>query len=159
MTLLSHEKLDVVLSTKDGEIAKYKLELEVPGALSKSKRRESIQSVKKNASFKGFRKGTIPPFIMKEIDSFVLNDVCNTVIEEATKELQLSAIDGEEAQPKMDLEEMKKRFNIGEDFYFTCEVQLQAANFETPFEELEDVVTIDVDDISTVDVTKPIDAQ
>lgn len=159
MTLISHEKLDVVLSTKDGEIATYKLELEVPGALSKTKRRESIQSVKKNASFKGFRKGTIPPFIMKEIDSFVLNDVCNFVIEEAAKELQLSGVDGEEAQAKMDLDEMKKRFQIGEDFYFTCEVQLQAPNLDTPFEELEDVVTVDLDDVSTVDVTKPIDEQ
>ncbi|CAN8067484.1 unnamed protein product [Agarophyton chilense] len=153
MTLLSHEKLDVVLSTEEGEVAKYKLELEIPASIPKEKRKESIQAVKKNAAFKGFRKGTIPPFIMIEIEQFVLQDSCSAVIEDAAKELELRPVEGKDAMAKLDFKDLRKRFRIGEDFVFTCEVQLQSITTEKPTEELEEIVSYK-GEVPTIDITK-----
>ncbi|KAI0563745.1 Trigger factor ribosome-binding protein [Gracilaria domingensis] len=156
MTLISHEKLDVLSKSDDGEVAKYKLELEIPATVSKVKRRESIQAVKKNANFKGFRKGTVPPFVIQEIESFVLHDSCNVVIEDAAKELELQTVEGEDALAELDIKDLQQRFRIGEDFVFTCEIPLRSIISEKPTEELEDVVTYagDAGDVPTVDITK-----
>lgn len=125
MTLVSHEKLEVLFNSDSTELAKYKLELEVPGVYSKDKRRQSIHALKKNANFKGFRKGTIPPFIMKDIPGFVLRDSVTEMLEAAVKELELESTEGEASEPNMDIDDMMKRFTIGEDFTFTLEVPLR----------------------------------
>lgn len=143
MALLSHEKLEVLFNSKNSEMAKYQLEIEIPGRLSKDKRRESIQTMKKHANFKGFRKGTIPPFIMKDIPDFVLKDCCEELIKEAVHELDLSPVEGEASEPQYDFDDMKKRFEVGETFVFTCDVSLNKI-FEDGSDDVpEEVVAID----------------
>lgn len=125
MSLVSHEKVEVLFSSENTELAKYKLELEIPGQYSKDKRKKSIQSLKQNSHFKGFRKGTIPPFIMKDIPPFVLRDSVEEMLQSALKELDLEATDGEASEPDMDIEEMMKTFKVGIDFTFTVEMPLR----------------------------------
>ncbi len=86
MTLISHEKLEDIFGEGDGGIAKYKLDLEIPGSYSRDLRKKSVASLKKNSEFKGFRKGTIPPFIRKDIDGFVLQDSISDMISKACAE-------------------------------------------------------------------------
>lgn len=143
MILVSHEKLDVLFRSENSELAKYRLEIEIPGAYSKEKRRKSISVMKKNASFKGFRKGTIPPFIMKDIPGFVLRDSIEELLQGSLKELELEATDGETSEPEMDIKEMMSRFKIGEDFRFSCEMPLRKLiSLESiPDEDIVDVRT------------------
>lgn len=138
MNLLSHKKGDVLFSSESTELAKYKLEIEIPAEFSKAKRRQSIAALKKNASFNGFRKGTIPPFIMKDIPGFVLRDSVDELLEAALKELELEPSEGEASQPEMDIDDMMKRFTVGEDFSFTCEMPLRKIiSLEAAVEEEE----------------------
>lgn len=126
MRLVTHEKLDVLEKTDDGEMAKYKLTIEIPGVFSKNMRRESVQEMKKNSSFPGFRKGTIPPFIFSQIDSFVLRDATEEMVNEAANELNLERVDGEEHDAEFDFDELKTQFKVGTDFSLDCEVVLAA---------------------------------
>lgn len=145
MSLVSHEKLEVLFNSDNTELAKYKLEIEVPGVYSKDKRKQSVQALKKNANFKGFRKGTIPPFIMKDIPGFVLRDSVEELLEAALKELELEATKGEASEPDMDIKDMMKRFTVGEDFTFTLEMPLRRV-FKTDDESItEDIIDVKTD--------------
>lgn len=143
MNLLSHEKLDVVFSSKDAEMANYKLEIEITPAYSKAKRKETLKSMKQFASFSGFRKGTLPPFITKDIPGFVLRDSCSQLIESAINELDLTPVEGEAAEPRMDERGMIKEFVVGEHFVFTCEIQLQKTFDDQEEEDVEDIVKVE----------------
>lgn len=125
MSLVSHEKLETVFGNDDEGIATYKLELEIPGTYSREMRKQSVASLKKNSQFKGFRKGTIPPFIYKDIDGFVFQDSVNSIINEAVTELGLEPIEGEASEPDMDIDDMKSRFKVGQDFAFSCTLPLE----------------------------------
>lgn len=126
MRLISHEKLESLFGEEGpGEIAKYKLVLEIPGTYSREQRKKSLADLKKNANFPGFRKGTIPPFIKQDVDAFVLEDSISRMISEACVELDLKPIEGEKGGPEMDLDEMKPRFKVGTDFQFECFVPLE----------------------------------
>lgn len=124
MALVSHEKLETVFGDGDDEIAKYRLVLQIPGTYSRAQRKKSVDALKKNADFPGFRKGTIPPFIKKDVDSFVLRDSVDEMISEACVELGLKPIEGEKGGPKIDFEEMSERFKVGTDFEFECMIPL-----------------------------------
>lgn len=136
MNLVSHEKLEVVFSAETSELANYKLEIEIPAPFSKERRRKTMAVMKKNAAFRGFRKGTIPPFIMKDIPGFVLQDSIEELLKGAFAELGLEPTEGEAAEPKMDIDEMMARFKVGEDFIFTCELPLRKViNLDATSEE------------------------
>lgn len=126
MALISHEKLEVLFGD-DGssEMAKYRLELEIPGSYSKNLRKKTIATMKQQADFKGFRKGTIPPFIYKDIDGFVLQDSISDMISEACGELGLKPIKGDAAEPEMDMDDIKSRWKVGTDLRFTCSLPLE----------------------------------
>lgn len=148
MTLLSHEKLDVVFSTPDGDVAKYRLDMEIPASFSKKKRRESIQTMKKHADFRGFRKGTIPPFIMKDMDGFVFRDSVEDIISEAVQELNLLRSEGEDSEADYDIETLQKEFKCGKDFQFSCEVVLTSmSKNDNDVHDMEDVITVDTEDV------------
>lgn len=142
MKLLSHENLGVVFDTGDGDLSNYKLEIAIPAEYSKAKRRATIKVMKQNASFKGFRKGTIPPFIMKDIPGFVLRDCLEELLSEALNDLKLTPPDGKELDPQLDVNEMLTRFQVGEEFSFTCEMVLQSL--------AEEALAADVDDLDEV---------
>lgn len=145
MSLLSHDKLEVVSTSSDVEVAKYKLEIGIPSHYSKNKRRQTMQTMKQHANFPGFRKGSIPPYILKDLDQFVLRDSCDELLEQALTELDLSKVDGDEGEPEMDIDAMFKAFKSGEDFTFTCEIQTRQKVSEADPEDLEDVVATDVE--------------
>lgn len=156
MRLIAHEKIEVLSSSELSEQAKYKLQLEISGPYSKQKRRQSMQSLKARANFPGFRKGTIPPFIMKDVNGFILRDCVDDLVESAIRELDLSRIDENDTDLEMDVDEMMKRFIVGEDFVFSCELSLQKALDLDSGKELEPVVTLVDDDnelSSTADET------
>lgn len=148
MTLLSHEKLDVVSSSDDGEIANYRLKLEIPASFSKKKRKESLQEMRKHANFPGFRKGTIPPFILKDLDGFVFRDAADEMIAEAVKQLDMSQYKEEGENIGYDPESLQKSFVVGQDFRFECEIPLTCIrDDEVDVENLTDVVSFDEEDI------------
>lgn len=152
MTLVSHEKLEVLFSATESELSKYRLHLEIPGSVSKDKRRKSIQALKRNAEFKGFRKGTIPPFIMKDIPSFVLKDSIDQILDEALSELDLKPLDGEASEPELDMKALLKGFQVGEDFRFSLEMSLRKVTGETSDDVGEDIIDVETDaDVSNVD--------
>lgn len=154
MTLLSHEKLDVVTSSDDGEIANYRLKIEIPGSFSKRKRKDSLQEMRKHANFPGFRKGTIPPFILKDVDGFIFRDSADEMIAEAIKELDMSRYDEEGENIGYDPESLRKRFVVGQDFYFECEIPLTSVrDDEVDVESLNDVVSFDKELIGEVQET------
>lgn len=128
-------------------MAKYKFELQIPAEFSKQRRKKSIAALKQNAHFKGFRKGTIPPFIMKDLNGFVLRDSIGDMLDEAIKELGLDTLEGEAAEPVVDEKELLTRFKVGEDFTFSCEISLQKAidldSFEATDTEIPGVVELD----------------
>jgi hypothetical protein len=68
MALRGHEELETLFDAGDFKTAKYRLDLSISGEMSKENRKLSIQQVKKNGNFNGFRKGTVPPFVMKQIN-------------------------------------------------------------------------------------------
>ena len=141
-------------------MANYRLEIEIPGSYSKNKRRETVQSMKKHASFNGFRKGTIPPFVMKDIPGFVLKDCTSELIQAALKELDLSPVEGEASEPKMDEEQMVSDFEVGEDFVFTCEVQLQKSLIDiADIDKLQDIVTVGTDATEQLETADIVDKQ
>lgn len=125
MSLVSHEKLETVFGEGDAEIAKYKLVLEIPGTYSRTLRKKSVQQMRKNANFKGFRKGDIPPFIRKDVDEFVLHDSIRDILSEACIELELVPIEGDANEPAMDMVDIKSRFKVGTDFQFECTLALK----------------------------------
>lgn len=154
MTLLSHEKLEIISSSKDSEVAKYRLELEIPGEFSKQKRKESIQAMKKHIDVPGFRKGTIPPFMMGELGQFVFRDCVEDMTDEAIKELDLIRYDGEDSQSEYDFETLKHSFKAGEDFRVFCDVALikvldDSDDSDDPDDigDLEDIIKIDASDL------------
>lgn len=131
MALVSHEKLDAVFGDGDDEIAKYKLVLMIPGKFSRAQRKKSLEQLKKNANFRGFRPGTIPPFILKDVDGFVLQDSISTTISEAVMELGLKPIEGDHGEPVYDSEDVKSRFKVGTDLEFECTIPLEKEDDET----------------------------
>jgi len=151
MALLSHEKIEVVFSSEASEMAKFKLEIEIPGSFSKQRRRASIAALKKNANFNGFRKGTIPPFIMKDLDGFVLKDSVTDMIDEAVKELDMERLEGEAAEPFLDDKEMVTRFKVGEDFTFSCEISLRKVLNLDSIEVPDDVSSSEPLDVKSVE--------
>lgn len=68
MALRGHEELETLFEGGDLKTAKYRLDLTISGETSKENRKLSVQQVKKNGNFNGFRKGTIPPFVMKQVE-------------------------------------------------------------------------------------------
>lgn len=69
MSLDGHEELEVLFDGGDGyKSAKYRLDLTIAGADSRANRKMSIQQIKQRGNFDGFRKGTIPPFVMKQVN-------------------------------------------------------------------------------------------
>lgn len=152
MTLVSHEKLDVVFASPEGETAKYRLDMEIPADFSKKKRRESIQAMKKHADFRGFRKGTIPPFILKEMDGFVFRDSAEEIIDASAKELNLARNNTDESEMDYDVETLQKQFKSGENFQFSCEVELSSIvdNDDPDVIDLDDVVSVAPEDESPI---------
>lgn len=165
MKLISHEKLDTVFKSDDGEMANYKLTIEIPGDYSKKKRRESVQTMRKNANFPGFRKGTIPPFIFGDINTFVFRDSAEEMIDEAVKQLDLSRTEGENREAKYDAEKLKADFEVGTDFSFECEVVLSAVKDDViDVDKLEPIVEdsdlpagLDVGELEPQQTKPPID--
>jgi Bacterial trigger factor protein (TF) len=70
MSLVRHEKLEVLFEAPDYETATYRLDCEIPADISKDLRKRSFAAMKSTANFPGFRKGTIPPFILKSLVSW-----------------------------------------------------------------------------------------
>lgn len=68
MSLKGHEELETMFDGGDFKTAKFRLDLSISGETSRENRKLSVQQVKKNGNFNGFRKGTIPPFVMKQLE-------------------------------------------------------------------------------------------
>jgi FKBP-type peptidyl-prolyl cis-trans isomerase (trigger factor) len=67
MALVGHQKLEVLFETEDYVSATYRLDCSIPADISKDLRKRSLAAMKATANFPGFRKGTVPPFIMKSL--------------------------------------------------------------------------------------------
>lgn len=148
MKLLSHEKLEDISGSDYGNVAKYKLEIEIPAAFSKQKRKESIQEMKKYVEVPGFRKGTIPSFMMGELIQFVFRDCVDDMVSEAVEELNLNRLDDESSPIDYDFENLSKSFTPGQDFTLSCQVQLTDVvdapeGDDDDDDSLEDMITVD----------------
>jgi Bacterial trigger factor protein (TF) len=67
MALVGHQKLEVLFETDDYVSATYRLDCSIPADISKDLRKRSLAAMKATSNFPGFRKGTVPPFIMKSL--------------------------------------------------------------------------------------------
>mmetsp|Transcript_11724 Transcript_11724/g.20135 ORF Transcript_11724/g.20135 Transcript_11724/m.20135 type:complete len:247 (+) Transcript_11724:17-757(+) len=107
-------------------IAKYEIQGILTGAESEKMYRKVLAEAKKKANFPGFRPGTIPPFLINQIDFFTLNQLLNdkmtSVINENGLELLGNEMDEPDFTPSFD--EMKKRFKAGADFAFKATIVL-----------------------------------
>lgn len=150
MTLVSHEKTHVVSTSSDAELAKYRLSLEIPGTLSKLKRGEIVRALKKNGQYDGFRRGTIPPFVMRTVPRFVLQDCVEETLAGALEELELKPVQGDENEPDIDLDSMIKTFIVGETFAFDVHMPLNKITGTLDDEPDKDIVQVE-DSINTGD--------
>eukprot|EP00177_Eucheuma_denticulatum_P000782 GFKZ01001412.1.p1 GENE.GFKZ01001412.1~~GFKZ01001412.1.p1 ORF type:complete len:214 (-),score=44.70 GFKZ01001412.1:488-1129(-) len=142
MMLVSHEKLEVFSDSDDVEVAKYRFDLQIPASVSKDKRRECIAALKKSANYPGFRKGTIPPFVMKSLPTFVLQDSAEDMLREAMNELELRPLQ-EEEELDLDYNELRKNFTVGEDFTFSVKVSLRKFTGELNDSPGDDIIDVD----------------
>jgi hypothetical protein len=91
-----------------------------------------------------FRKGTIPPFILKDINEFVLREAIGDEINAACDELNLKPLEGEASEPNLDFKELYARFKVGEDYTFGCDIALKSeATAEEGSSETEGAVVVD----------------
>jgi hypothetical protein len=155
MKLVGHEKLEVIFDGGEFEAAKFHLDFVIEADTSKALRKRSIVSVKARANFSGFRKGTIPPFILKDINEFVLREAIGDEINAACDELNLKPLDGEASNPDLDFKELYTRFTVGQDYAFGCDIALRSATATTdsssdvePEAVEEDVVSVDAGSVS-----------
>jgi len=121
--------IENVFESGDESISKYRFTGNIPGAMSKESFQTTIREFKKNADFKGFRKGTIPPFMKAEIHAFTLQDCINTLMQNAMKSQELELLEGDAADPEFDIpfKQMKSNFEIGKPFEFTAQIALKKA--------------------------------
>mmetsp|Transcript_47207 Transcript_47207/g.73817 ORF Transcript_47207/g.73817 Transcript_47207/m.73817 type:complete len:193 (-) Transcript_47207:28-606(-) len=111
----------------EGESAKYKFTVTVDGDLTKSSFGAIMRDFKKNAQFPGFRKGTIPPFMMPKVKSFVILDCLEQTLGEAVRDEGLELAD-DERKPTLDDDQtntLTKEFKEGEPFQYIIEAELK----------------------------------
>eukprot|EP00960_Hanusia_phi_P053209 761911-Hanusia_phi.AAC.2 len=118
---------------KEGDAAKYKFTVTVDGQMSKDSYDLTyviaaiMKDFKKNAQFPGFRKGTIPPFMLSKVKQFVILDCLEKSLGEAVREQALELAD-ENNKPNLDNEqvaELTKTFNEKNGFKYTIEALLK----------------------------------
>ncbi|KAA8494461.1 Trigger factor [Porphyridium purpureum] len=135
-------ELEEVFNAGGKRIAKYSIKVTVPGETNLEIYKSTLRSAKQSADFKGFRKGTIPPFMMKEIEVFAMQECLNAALDRAVEENQLMYLEGEAAMPELKppFDELRKTFKVGEPFSFEAHISLQTR-------DAEDSETDDVTDI------------
>lgn len=95
--------------------------------------------MRESMTWPGFRKGTIPPFLWKEVNEFALRDSAEEMIDEAIQQLDLSRSEGDDSVAKYELKDGK----TGEDFTFDCEIILSAVtDKEIDVNQLEDIIAL-----------------
>jgi len=119
-----------ILDDVQGEdgVAKYGFEFKIAEADSKKTRRDTIRNMKENASFKGFRKGEIPPFIWSKIDQFVLEECFSKNLKSALDNEGLELLEGDLGKVNyVDRSEadLKREFQSGSPFSYKIEICLR----------------------------------
>lgn len=99
-----------------------------------------MKDFKKNAQFPGFRKGTIPPFMIPKVKSFVILDCLEKTLGEAVREQGMELAD-DEKRPTLDDDQVSvltKAFSETEGFSYTIEAELKAIEAEEEAKEEAD---------------------
>eukprot|EP00287_Rhodomonas_sp_CCMP768_P025260 CAMPEP_0202853014 /NCGR_PEP_ID=MMETSP1389-20130828/90265_1 /ASSEMBLY_ACC=CAM_ASM_000865 /TAXON_ID=302021 /ORGANISM="Rhodomonas sp., Strain CCMP768" /LENGTH=208 /DNA_ID=CAMNT_0049531553 /DNA_START=7 /DNA_END=634 /DNA_ORIENTATION=+ len=121
----------------DGGAAKYQFTVDVDGQMSKDSYIAIMKDFKKNAQFPGFRKGTIPPFMIPKVKSFVILDCLEKTLGEAVREQGMELAD-EEKKPTLSDEQVStltKEFQEADGFQYTIEAELKPIEEEADAEE------------------------
>ena len=111
---------------------KYTFTVTVPGDMSMDSYTTIMKDFKKNAQFPGFRKGTIPPFMLPKVKQFVILDCLEKTLSEAVKEEGLMLAD-DEVKPTLDDEQTKvltKDFKEKDGFKYTIDCELKSGDEE-----------------------------
>lgn len=120
--------------------AKYQFKVDVDGQMSKDSYVAIMKDFKKNAQFPGFRKGTIPPFMIPKVKSFVILDCLEKTLGEAVREQGMELAD-DEKRPTLDDDQVSvltKAFSETEGFSYTIEAELKAIEAEEEAKEEAD---------------------
>ena len=91
-----------------------------------------MKDFKKNAQFPGFRKGSIPPFMIPKVKQFVILECLEKSLGEAVREQALELAD-ENNKPNLDdaqVSELTKTFNENNGFKYTIEALLKPSTAE-----------------------------
>ncbi|EKX47863.1 hypothetical protein GUITHDRAFT_106412 [Guillardia theta CCMP2712] len=120
------------LEEGEGNAAKYKFTVTVDGQMSKDSYTAIMKDFKKNAQFPGFRKGSIPPFMIPKVKQFVILECLEKSLGEAVREQALELAD-ENNKPNLDdaqVAELTKTFNENNGFKYTIEALLKPSTAE-----------------------------
>lgn len=109
-----------------------------------------MTGIKANANFDGFRKGTIPPFIMSQVNEFVLRDCIEDEINAACKELNLEYLEGDASDPVFDFKATYKRFEMGKDLDVSFEIALQKKRDKGDAPKEENVIEAAVSELPDI---------
>merc|ERR1719183_2290757 len=107
--------------------AKYKYTVTVNAQISKDTYGSIMKDFKKNAMFPGFRKGTIPPFMIPKVKAFVVLDCLEKTLGEAVREQGMTLI-SDEVKPTLDddqTKELTKNFKETESWTYSIEAELK----------------------------------
>lgn len=110
---------------KDGH--KYTFTVTVDGTMSKDSYAVIMKDFKKNAQFPGFRKGTIPPFMLPKVKQFVILDCLEKTLTEAVKSEGLK-LASDERKPTLDDAQTKtltSSFKESDGFTYTIDCELK----------------------------------
>jgi len=114
---------------KDGG-NKYTFTVTVDGAMSKDSYMTVMKDFKKNAQFPGFRKGTIPPFMLPKVKQFVILDCLEKTLSEAVKDEGLTLV-SDEVKPTLDDDQtntLTKAFKEADGFTYTIDAELKPSD-------------------------------
>jgi len=106
---------------------KYTFTVTVDGGMSKDSYTTIMKDFKKNAQFPGFRKGTIPPFMLPKVKQFVILDCLEKTLSEAVKDEGLTLV-SDEVKPTLDDDQtsaLTKAFKETEGFTYSIDCELK----------------------------------
>ena len=110
---------------KDGH--KYTFTVTVDGTMSKDSYAVIMKDFKKNAQFPGFRKGTIPPFMLPKVKQFVILDCLEKTLTEAVKSegLKLASDDRKPTLDDAQTKTLTSSFKESDGFTYTIDCELK----------------------------------
>jgi len=109
---------------------KYTFTVTVDPFMSKDSYTAIMKDFKKNAQFPGFRKGTIPPFMMGKVKQFVILDCLEKTLSDAVKDEGLTLV-SDDVKPTLDDDQTKtltKAFKETEGFTYIIDCELKPSD-------------------------------